>query len=399
MSAPPLYTRAFVVACAIHLVGALSLAMWMLQPLYVRALGGTEVTIGLVLGLSMVASVATRPLVGSALDRFGRRHVLLAAGCANALSWLPFFLLARVSPWLYWWSAVHAVAWGALFAAYFTYAADLAPPARRAEGIAIFGMAGMIANGVGPWGGEIILERAGFGAFFATAALLALLSAGLTLLVPRRPRHAVAAPHGARRHWLADLVAVARHPGLGRVLVATMVLGFAIDAAFFFVAPFVHGLGMPRAGSFFIAYSATSVVIRFLGRRHLDVLGPHRTSIPAFGFFALGLLALGLLPARGVLVLSGMGCGAGHGTLFPVLNALATRRAPAGLQGTVVSLHTAALDLGGMVGTPLCGLLAQFASYPAMFAVTALACLGGLLLMLLDPVRRGAGMVADGGAP
>ena len=89
-----------------------------------------------------------------------------------------------------------------------------------------------------------------------------------------------------------------------------------------------------------------------------------------------------------MLVLSGMACGAGHGTLFPVLNALAITRAPARLHGTVVGLHTAALDLGAVVGTPLCGLLAEWAGYRVMFEVMGAACLVGLVLMAADPRRR-----------
>jgi MFS family permease len=116
------------------------------------------------------------------------------------------------------------------------------------------------------------------------------------------------------------------------------VLAVALNAAFFFVAPYTRDVGLARSGSFFVAYSATSVVIRLFGRRVLDVLGPHLISYPAFAIFGFGLAALALLPAPGILVLSGIACGAGHGTLFPVLNALAISRATR-LQGTVVSLH------------------------------------------------------------
>jgi predicted MFS family arabinose efflux permease len=196
---------------------------------------------------------------------------------------------------------------------------------------------------------------------------------------------------------LADMRTALRHPGVARVLVVTVALGVAINAAYFFVAPFVHGLGLERAGPFFAAYAATSVVIRFFGRRALDDLGAHRVSVPAFAIFALGLAALGLLPAPGILVMSGIACGVGHGTLFPVLNALATQRAPVGLQGTVVSLHTAAVDLGAVAGTPLCGAIAQWAGYPAMFAASALACLAGSWMIGADPVRGPVVATAGGG--
>ena len=51
MSAP-LYTRAFFTACGLHFVGALSLAMWFLLPLYVQHLGGSDAAIGLLLGVA-----------------------------------------------------------------------------------------------------------------------------------------------------------------------------------------------------------------------------------------------------------------------------------------------------------------------------------------------------------
>ena len=184
---PPLYTRAFWTACAVHVTGGLSLAMFLLIPLLVRALGGSDLTIGLVLGVSTAFSVAARPLVGLMLDAAGRRPVLLAAGALNVLSWLPFLLLRTAGPGLFVCSIAHTVVWGALFAAYFTYAADLTPANRRAEGIAVFGVFGMAANGLGPALGESIIAGWGFPAFFLTAAGFGLVSLALTTLVPARP--------------------------------------------------------------------------------------------------------------------------------------------------------------------------------------------------------------------
>src|SRR5262249_14419108 len=162
------------------------------------------------------------------------------------------------SLWL--WTVVHAVVGGAMFATYFTYATDLVPFARRAEGIAIFGMFGIAANGIGPFTGEIVIEQAGYRAYFMTAVVLAMLSAVMASLVP--PSHggsSAVGPHGSA----AGMRTALRHPGIARVLVVTVLLGVAINAAYFFVAPYVHGLGVQRAGPFFAAYSATSVLIRF----------------------------------------------------------------------------------------------------------------------------------------
>jgi MFS family permease len=384
--APALYTREFLRACGLHFAGAMSLALFLLFPLYVKALGGSEVTIGLLLGVGTAASVLVRPGVGLLLDRVGRRRVLVWGGVANVLSWIPFFFLTAVGPGLYGWAALHEVVWGALFAAYFTYAADLAPAERRAEGIAIFGVAGMSANGLAPILGERVIDAAGFPAYLALAMLFGVVAVALSLRVPGTvPVHGAGTAPAFR-----DIVRLAGDPRLAQILLATAILGVAINAAYFFVAPYVHESGAGRAGPFFAAYSATSVVIRLFARRTLDVLGPYRVSGPGFVLFAAGLLALAAVAsadgagATALLVVAGMACGAGHGSLFPVLNALAVSRAPAGTQGAVVGLHTAAIDAGAVVGTPLCGVVAHGLGYPAMYAIVGLASLAGLGLMAKD---------------
>jgi MFS family permease len=379
----PLYTRAFWLACCVHLTGAMAHGMFLLFPLYVRQLGGDELAIGLVLGCAVAASVLCRPLVGTLLDRWGRREVLLWGTAVFAASFGPFLLVHTTGPALYALAGVHMVAAGALFAGYFTYAADLVPPARRVEGLAIFGVAGMAPNGLGPALGEVVIARAGWPAFFATATAFALLSLALIARLPRRHAGAVPAEHAALR----DVGPLLRRGGLGRVLVATVVFGAGINAAFYFVAPYTRDLGLAHAAPFFTAYATTTIVLRVFGRRLPDRVGAHPVAVPAFAAFAAGLALLCRVPAPGMLVLAGMACGAGHGTLFPVLNGLTVSRTPQRLHGTVVSLYTAALDAGAVVGTPLCGALAQRFGWHAMWGTMAVASLAGLVLLLADRRR------------
>ncbi|HSV06070.1 MAG TPA: MFS transporter [Candidatus Binatus sp.] len=389
-----LYTPTFWLACAIHFTGGMSFGMFLLFPLFIDSLGGDEIRIGLVLGTGIAASVVLRPTVGALLDRLGRRQVLLWSGAINAATLPLFLLVGSTGRTLFLLSAVHFIVGGALFAAYFTYAADLVPPARRIEGIAIFGVAGMATNGLGPTLGEMLIARGGYPVFFLVAAGFASVSFGLTALIPRTPTRAreryVDAVGVSASVW-RDMFRTALHGGVGRILVATALFGAGVGAAFYFIAPFTRDLGVAHASPFFAAYASTTIALRIFGRRLPDRLGPGRITVPAFGVFALGLAALCLLPLRGVLVLAGIACGAGHGSLFPVLNALAVGRTPAHLQGTVVSLYTAALDLGETVGMPIGGAIAWAVGYRVMFACMALASLGGLLLMATDRPAQHAG--------
>jgi len=59
-------------------------------------------------------------------------------------------------------------------------------------------------------------------------------------------------------------------------------------------------------------------------------------------------------------------------------------RTPPRHHGMVVSLYTAALDTGAVLGLPLCGGIAHVAGYRAMFASLALLAVVGLALVRLD---------------
>ncbi len=382
MSPAPLYTPAFGFACLVHFTGAMSLTMWVLFPLFVRTLGGNELTIGLILGVGLAVSVASRFIVGRLLDRFGRRVVLFWGAALNALSYLTFLPLRSLGPAIFLLAALHLVVGGALFAAYFTYIGDLVPPSRRTEGIATFGVAGMIPNGLGPMLGEIVIVRLGYTGYFLVACGFAVLSLALTLLL-REP-----APHA--RGTVISMSVVARTLGRGHVfdiLLATVLFGAGMTAAFYFVAPFTRDLAIARAGPFFVTYAFTAAGARLIGREVLDHPRRARLTLLGFALFAAGLLTLCLLPRPGVLLLAGMLAGAGGGLLFPVLQALCVERTPPAIHGVVVSLYTGAIDAGTVLGAPLLGAIAHFAGYRWMFTTAAGVSLMGLGLMLVD-IRR-----------
>lgn len=385
-----LYTGKFWTACLIHLTGAMSFGMFLLFPLFVRARGGDELTIGLLLGAGFGMSVLLRPLVGALLDRHGRRRVLLWSGALSTVSAPLYIWIDGIGPALFLLTIVRYVAGGALFASYFTYATDLIPPHRRVEGLAIFGVAGMAPNGIGPALGETLIAHAGYPTFFLVSTAFALVSTLITMRVSepaRAPLPTESHPPGRVAHNMVRLVL---HGGLLRLMAATVLFGAGVEAAFFFVAPFARDLGIERAAPFFTAYATTTIVLRVFGRRLPDRVGHHPIALPAFGVFALGLATLCFLPLPGTLVLAGMACGAGHGSLFPVLNGLAVSRTPPRFHGTIISLYTAALDAGAVLGTPLSGAVARLAGYRAMYGLMSAFSVAGLLLLVQDRRRHHA---------
>lgn len=362
----PLYTRAFAYACALHFAGGMGLSMFILFPLYVRALGGDELTIGLLAGVANVSAVAIRWPVGRGLDSGRRRLVLLLASGVHVAVWLVLGAAGALNLAMVAGVAVYGIAAGTLFATYFTVASAIIPPARRTEGMAMFGVWGMLPNGLGPALGEYLLAHGGFSLYFSAAAgfaVLALLIAARLRLAPREaPAPAAAPPESDTRFRVRPVASL---------LLITLVFGLSCNSLFTFLAPYVHETGVAPAGQFFLAYALTAVTVRVLGGRLPDRLGPYWVLLPALICFVAGVASIAAATTPRMLLASGILCGLGHGYTFPILTALVIARTPPSAYGMALSMFTAVFDVGNTIGGPFLGAVARARGYPFMFGLTA----------------------------
>lgn len=353
----------------------MSTGMFILYPLFLAHLGADELLIGQVMGLGAAAAVATRPIAGHLLDVLGGRRTLLWAGLVNLASIVPLAFVGVIGAPLLLLTVLHAIAAGTLFASYFTYAAHIVPLARRIEGVAMFGVAGMLPNGLAPPLSEFLIDRAGFAAYFACAAGFTAVSLLFTLLLEdARGEHPAPTERPRASVWLRLVVL----PELRVVYLTTFLFGVGLAAIFTFLAPYAVAAGRGEVGGFFFAYAMAAILTRVVGGRIPERVGPRNVLVPALLAYAIGLALTPFTSTQPPLLALGALCGAGHGYAFPILNVLTVARTPGHVRGAVVSLYTAMIDLGQMAGAPLLGAIAM-RSFPAMFLTAA----GALVLAVL----------------
>lgn len=377
---PPLYTPRFFLLGVSHLLSVMPLMSLTLLALYVESVGGNALDVGLLVSAASLTGIIFRPTIGRIMDHRGRRGVLAAAGLLNVLSLLAYLAVSEVGPLFYALRLVHGVAAGAVFAAYFTAATDVIPRARRAEGIAIFGISGMAAGGLGPIVSEAALGRWGFEGLFLSLAAMAFAGFVSSWLVPVQGRRTMA-PAGLRE-TLGD-------PGILRLLPVTAAFGMGIGATFTFTAPYAAGHGLGGIGPYFAAYSFSAILLRILFSWVPDRVGPERVVAPALIAGAAGSIVLVVAPSVPGLVLGGAIGGLGHGFAFPVLGALAATRCQSDQRGAVMAGFTAAIDLGVLLCGPILGAIAHLRGYEAAFLGGAAATLAGALYFVISE-RRGA---------
>jgi MFS family permease len=367
----PLLTRAFSLCFAACFAQALAFNLYLHLPGWLARLGADEVLIGLLGGVASAAALVARPPVGRALDLRGRRPVILGAAGANVGVLALYLTIDSLGPSIWIVRALHGVIEAALFAALFTYAADVIPESRRTEGIALFGVSGMLPVSLGPLLGDWILASGDYLQLFAVSVAFALAAFALSLPL-REARHEIH-PGQASRGFLGP----ALQADLAPIWLLGTAFATAITAPFLFLKLFVEETGIGSLGLFFSSYSAAAVSLR-LGLGWLpDRAGPKRVLHPALATLAIGMLLLVGADGAGWLVVAGALCGLGHGMTFPILSGLVITRARRAERGAAMALYTAVFDVGPVFGGPLFGAITRGLGYDALFATAALIVIGG----------------------
>jgi len=368
-----LLTAPFVLCSAANLLQGLAFNLYLHLPGFLKQLGAGEAQIGFVFGLAAAAAIAVRPAIGRIMDMQGRRIVIWAGGLVHTAVCALYLYITTIGPNVYMIRAAHGLAEAALFGAFFTYAADLIPPSRRTEGIALFGVSGMLPISLGGLLGDAILVRADYAVLFRTSIVLAAGSFALSLLLRDRTLTVDELPN---RGFFATLV----QGDLLPVWFLGTIFTTALAAYFTFLKTYVMETGYGSVGSFFTAYAVAAIALRLLLSWLPERVGVKRVLFPALGLLALGILLLAAATVGSEVIAAGVLCGLGHGFIFPILSALVVTRARPAERGAALSIFTALSDAGVLIGGPVLGTVIHVAGYAAMFTTAAFLVVAGALV-------------------
>jgi predicted MFS family arabinose efflux permease len=376
MAKPTLWTRPFALGFVANFAHSLAFHGYVHLGGRLEQLGADELEIGIVVATMAAAAIAARPAVGRVLDTHGRRLVLLVGSVAHVVATLGYLAIDDLGPLLYVLRILHGLADAMLFSVLFTIAADVVPRARRTEGIAMFGISGMIPLSLAGWLGDAVLVHGDYDVLFSITAGAAICGtiAGWWLPDSRPDPEDGDAPARSYFRAIAD-----------RRLRPLWMIGFcfalAVASYFTFLKTFVSSPeGAGSVGGFFGAYTIAAIGLR-LGLGWLpDRIGARPTLLPAVVCTAVGTLLLAHATSSTVVLVAGVFCGVGHGFTFPILSSLVVARAPPSERGTALASFTALFDLGLLVGGPLLGLVLELSDYATMFTVAGLVAAGGAVL-------------------
>ena len=352
----------------------LNFASFFLLPLHLKELGGSEAVVGAVMGTSGLASLFVLPLIGASIDRSGRRLFLIAGSSGMTLAALGFLVVDRIGPALFALRVLQGISFAAAFTATTAFAAHLAPRARRAQALGVFGLSTLLTHAIAPGVGEEIVARGGFQALFAVATACTVVVIVLALGLPAGTSHAAHADSGdgwslGRMQWvIAGTVALA---------------GMGFGSVMTFVAVYVRELRLGRVGFFFAAYTGTAILTRFFGAGLSDTFGRRKVILPTLCGLSGSIFLLSSVSSIPMLIVAGILFGCSQGINYPTLHAFAVDLSPVQYLGRTQALFNGAFNLGVTGSAFVFGMVAEKLGYRDMFLFAAASPLAGCVLFYL----------------
>ena len=373
---PKLLTRDFVFLVVAHFLGALAWTTLLLLPVSLEEMGANRRTIGWIISLSPLIGICAQPAIGWALDHVGRKWSLVLGTLFTGSSLILLGQADHLGPALWFSRVLFGIGGAIAFTGFFAFIADKVPPSRRVEGIALFGISGLLPLALNPIIGSYGLTTQDLQTIYPVAGILVLCSLFFLLPVPDAQDVVEARqPHSLRQRWDA-----LTQPRLRPVWIAVVTFSgmTAVFMTFSTVAAKAQNLENPAIAWF--TYAGGSVLVRLFGARLPERVGPNRILFPALLSYVLSLMVTGFATSTSHFLLAGLLAGFGHGYAFPVMTAAVVDRTNIALRGTAMASCMGLWQLTGLGTRPLFGWLGDVEGLRWLFLIAAMVGLAGVTL-------------------
>ena len=347
-------------------------------PFHILALGGSTFASGLYLGLLTYSSAFSAPLTGSLADRWGSRRILITSSLTIAAFSIAYAVLPGYKIMLAL-TLVHGVFWSGLLTGSAAYMTNILPEARRAEGIAYWGLSTIAAIAVAPSIGFWVYQF-GWRALCLETAVLNMLMAIIAWRLPTQQVAAVG--EGGRRGRLIEW----------RVLILSGTLflySFGYGGITSFTALYADANSVTPKGIYLTTLAIIILVTRPFSGRIGDRWGYRRVFLPCLILITIGLACLTFGGTRFWLVTSALIFGAGFGTAYPAFAGYVMRHVGADRRGAAFGAILACFDTGIGTGSTSMGWLIGRYGFARAFGVAAvLAALALPYFLFADTLLR-----------
>ena len=373
-----LFTKDFVLLLICHALVAVGWSSMLLLPMYFDRLGFARAEIGELMAAASIGGLFMRPLVGWALDKFGKRATLTLG---KIVLMAGMFALGTPSPSLsdlYFARILVGIGAGTLFTGFFAFVAQHIHPNRRTEGIAIFGISGLLPLALNGAATFIQPDAATINALFPKLVLPIFLATLILWRVREQNVSMGVSPPGNKPadFRFGSLFSLP----LISIWIASLIFSTLVSAFMAFATLSSYGMSAQDPQNIWVWYAFGAVSVRLIASKAPDFLGPVNFVVPSIVTYGSAFIVLSEANCAWHYASAGILAGLGHGFCFPVLTSLVIGRAPEGATSRSLALFTALWEIAALSTTELLGKIGDDHGMNILF--TGLGCATILSLSL-----------------
>lgn len=375
-----IWTRDFLLICFANFFIFLGFQMTLpTLPLFVKELGGTDQSIGWIVGIFTFSALIFRPIAGQMLETKGRQFVYMFGLGVFAVT-VGSFAVATTIVFLLVMRFLQGIGFGFASTATGTIATDLIPPKRRGEGMGYFGLSGNLALAFGPAFGLTLVDVITFPQLFLLSAGMAVVAFLLSIFI--RYKKVEESP---------DQSATVKLDIFEKTAIKPSVLLFFITFTFGGIASFLplHAAENNVGGIelYFLVYAIFLMLSRTFSGRIYDKKGHAYVFPPGVILIFSAMLLLAWLPSTSVLLIAASIYGLGFGSVQPALQAWAVDEASANRKGMANATFFSFFDLGIGMGAIIFGQIAQSLGYTYIYLTSATSVVISLTIYIVLFIR------------
>jgi MFS family permease len=320
-------------------------------PIYVvDKLQANKGEVGYVLAAYTLSALIIRPFTGYVIDRAGRKWVFIISFLLFSFT-LGIYPLASTFMLLILLRFFHGFLWGMTGTSGATLIVDVIPPARRGQGIGIYGLSMTIAMAVGPVLALIIMGKDHYNLMFFSSMFVAL-TGFIILIFVRYP------PFETKNKDPFSVRNILETKTIPMALIQ-LLFGATYGGVVSFITLYAKEIEIQQASPFFFIFAAGIFISRLWSGKIFDRRGPKYLVMGGIVLLIIGFFILALVKTIGGYYSSAFFIGLGTGIMMPTLMAMANNVVDKTRRGAANATVITAFDLGIGLGSILLGFLSE----------------------------------------
>ncbi len=359
----PLLNPGFVLITCIACLYFFNFHSFLLLPIRISDLGGTEKTVGFVMGIASLSTLFLTPYAGHITDKYGKKLFLLLGYALLVVSTFPLALLEKVDYLYYVIRIIHGCSFSLFFISAGALTVDLTSERKRAQALGIYGVFTIINYAVATYVGSFLMEGFGFDFFMFFLTFTAVLGFCLSFFISDKSK-----PAQKETIVGSNYLDCLRNRSAFVSAITLFICGGAFITTFNFISVFSLSIDIQNFQIYFLFYAVSVLGIRLFLGWVPDKYGKWRVATPFVFFLGLSVFLLSFVSGVELLIVCAVMFGCAHGFVYPSIYSIIIDSSPREARSKAFAISSVSFTGGGMVWSFVFGVVAEILGFRAMFA-------------------------------